>query len=137
MRASRGASPGPLGRLRQRLGRSTFRRRLVLLSAAAVAVAVVLASVAAFLVVRNQLRDEVDARLQTLFEQIAIPQGLLLPGAPAGDDVLVLPTGPLGSRDAFAQVVRPDGTVVRPAGVRFQDRNPSTLPTTTTRITFQ
>ena len=70
--------------------------------------------------VRNQLRDDVDNRLRTLFEQISIPQGLLLPGAPAGDDVLVLPTGPLGSRDGFAQVVRPDGTVVRPREARFQ-----------------
>jgi two-component system, OmpR family, sensor histidine kinase MprB len=120
MSASAGASRIRIGRLRARLGRTSFRRRLILLSAAAVAVAVVLASVAAFLVVRNQLRDEVDTRLENLYEQIAIPQGLLLPGAPAGDDVLVLPTGPLGSRDAFAQVVRPNGTVVRPAGVRFQ-----------------
>jgi len=107
---------GPIARLQRRLGRSSFRRRLVLLSAAAVAVAVVLASIAAFLVVRNQLRDDVDNRLRTLFEQITIPQGLLLPGAPAGNETLVLPTGPLGSRDGFAQVVRPDGTVVRPRG---------------------
>jgi len=117
---ARMASPGPLGRLRRRLRRSSFRQRLILLSAAAVAVAVVLASVAAFLVVRNQLRDDVDNRLKNLFEQISIPQGLLLPGAPAGDEVLVLPTGPLGSRDAFAQVVRPDGTVVRPRDVPFR-----------------
>jgi two-component system sensor histidine kinase MprB len=120
MSASSGASSSRIGRLRWRFGRSSFRRRLILLSTAAVAVAVVLASMAAFLVVRNQLRDDVDNRLQNLFEQIAIPRGLLLPGAPAGDDVLVLPTGPLGSRDAFAQMVRPDGTVVRPRGVRFR-----------------
>jgi two-component system, OmpR family, sensor histidine kinase MprB len=114
------ASPALVGRLRGRLRRTSFRRRLILLSAAAVAVAVVLASVAAYVVVRNQLRDEVDTRLQTLFEQISIPQGLLLPGAPAGDEVLVLPTGPLGSRDAFAQAVRPDGTVVAPRDVPFR-----------------
>jgi two-component system sensor histidine kinase MprB len=109
-------SRGPVARLQRRIGRSSFRRRLILLSAAAVAIAVVLASVAAFLVVRNQLRDDVDNRLRTLFEQITIPQGLLLPGAPAGNETLVLPTGPLGSRDAFAQVVRRDGTAVRPRG---------------------
>ena len=109
-------APGPVARLQRRIGRSSFRRRLILLSAAAVAIAVVLASVAAFLVVRNQLRDDVDNRLRTLFEQITIPQGLLLPGAPAGNETLVLPTGPLGSRDAFAQVVRRDGTAVRPRG---------------------
>jgi two-component system sensor histidine kinase MprB len=117
---ARGVSRGPVAGLRRRLGRASFRRRLILLSAAAVAVAVILASVVVFLVVRNQLRDEVDNRLRTLFEQISLPQGLLLPGAPAGNEVLVLPTGPLGSRDAFAQVVRPDGTVVRPRETRFK-----------------
>jgi two-component system, OmpR family, sensor histidine kinase MprB len=114
------SSPSLISRLAGRVGRSSFRRRLILLTAAAVAIAVVLASAAAYLVVRDQLRDEVDTRLQNLFEQISIPQGLLLPGSPAGDDVLVLPTGPLGSRDAFAQVVRPDGTVVRPRESRFR-----------------
>jgi len=109
-------SHGPIARLQRRVGKSSFRRRLILLSATAVAVAVVLASVAAFLVVRNELRDDVDNRLRTLFEQITIPQGLLLPGAPAGNETLVLPTGPLGSRDGFAQVVRADGTAVRPRG---------------------
>jgi two-component system, OmpR family, sensor histidine kinase MprB len=111
-----GARAGPLDRLRRRITRTSFRQRLILLSAAAVATAVVLASVAAFVVVRNQLRDDVDNRLRTLFEQISIPQGLLLPGAPAGNETLVLPSGPLGSRDGFAQVVRRDGTVVRPRG---------------------
>jgi two-component system sensor histidine kinase MprB len=114
------ASSGPLNRLRGRLRRASFRQRLILLSAAAVAVAVVLASVAAYVVVRNQLRDDVDNRLQNFYEEIAIPRGLLLPGASTGDDFLVLPTGPLGSRDAFAQVVRPDGSVLRPRGVPFQ-----------------
>jgi two-component system sensor histidine kinase MprB len=120
MSGSAGVARGPIARLQARVGRSSFRRRLILLSAAAVAVAVALASVTAYVVVRNQLRDDVDNRLRNLFEQISIPQGLLLPGAPAGDDVLVLPTGPLGSRDGFAQVVRPDGTVVRPRETRFQ-----------------
>jgi two-component system, OmpR family, sensor histidine kinase MprB len=116
----RAATRRPMARLRGGLGRSSFRNRLILLSAAAVAVAVVLASVVVFLVVRNQLRDEVDNRLRTLFEQISLPQGLLLPGSPTGNEVLVLPTGPLGSRDAFAQVVRPNGTVVRPRETRFK-----------------
>ena len=83
------ASAGPLTRLRGRVQQTSFRQRLIFLSAAAVAVAVVLASVAAYVVVRNQLRDDVDNRLQSLYEQIAIPRGLLLPGAPAGDDFLV------------------------------------------------
>lgn len=121
MQAARPSSPrGLIAGFRTRLARASFRRRLIMLSAAAVAVAVVMASVAAYLVVRNELRDEVDNRLQTLFEQITLPQGLLLPGSPTGNDVLVLPSGPLGSQDAFAQVVRPDGTVVRPREMRFR-----------------
>ena len=32
----------------------------------------------------------------------------------------MLPSGPLGSRDAYAQVVRPDGSVVRPRGSRIR-----------------
>ena len=114
------ASPSLIGRLAGRVRRSSFRQRLILLSASAVAVAVVAVSAAAYLVVRNELRDEVDTRLQTLFEQISLPQGLLLPGSPTGDEVLVLPSGPLGSRDAFAQVVRPDGGVVAPRETRFK-----------------
>ena len=114
-----GVAPGPIARLRARIGRSLFRRRLILLSAAAVAVAVVLASVAAFVVVRNQLRDDVDNRLRNLFEQISIPQGLLCRELPPGRHAGAADRA-VGSRDAFAQVVRPDGTVVRPRETRFE-----------------
>jgi hypothetical protein len=49
----RSRAPLPLG---TRLSEMTFRRRMILLSAAAVAIAVVLASAIVFLVVRGQLR---------------------------------------------------------------------------------
>jgi two-component system sensor histidine kinase MprB len=108
--------------VRERISRSSFRQRLVLLSAAAVAIAVVLASCITFLVVRNELRGQVDDRLQDVVSRIPVPAELLLPGTvpQSGEDVLVLPSGPLGSRDTYAQIVRPDGTVVRPRGTRIE-----------------
>ena len=89
--------------------------------------AVVLASVAAYVVVRNQLRDDVDDRLRDPVRADLDPAGAApARELPPADDVLVLPTGPLGSRDGFAQVVRPDGTVVRPARqTRFSSRSTS------------
>ena len=94
----------------------------VLLSAAAVAVAVVLASGIAFLVVRNELRGAGGRPPRDLVEPIAVAAELLLPGTvpESGENVLVLPSGPLGSRDGYAQIVRPDGTVVRPRGARIE-----------------
>jgi len=118
----RDASPGIATRVRERISGSSFRHRLVLLSAAAVAVAVVLASCITFLVVRNELRGQVDDRLQDVVSRIPVPAELLLPGTvpQSGENVLVLPSGPLGSRDTYAQIVRPDGTVVRPRGTRIE-----------------
>jgi len=118
----RASAPGPVTRLRERIGGSSFRQRLALLSAAAVAVAVVLASGITFLIVRNELRGEVDQSLQDTVARIAVPAELLLPGTvpPSAENVLVLPSGPLGSRDVYAQVVRPDGSIVRPRGGRIR-----------------
>jgi two-component system sensor histidine kinase MprB len=117
----REASPGIAARVRERIRSSSFRNRLVLLSAIAVAVAVILASGIVYLVVRNELRGEVDERLREVPERISVPAELLLPGTvPSGQNVLVLPAGPLGSRDFYAQVVRPDGSVLRPRGTRIQ-----------------
>jgi two-component system, OmpR family, sensor histidine kinase MprB len=118
--ALRGASPGLATRARERVARMSFRQRIALLTAAAVAVAVVLASCIVFLVVRSDLRGQVDERLLDTVDRISVPAELLLPGTPSGENVLVLPSGPLGSRDTYAQIVRPDGTVVRPRGTRIQ-----------------
>ena len=118
----RAASPSVATRLLERIAGSSFRRRLALLSAAAVAAAVVLASVVTFLIVRNELRGEVDQSLQDTVGRIAVPAELLLPGTvpPSAENVLVLPSGPLGSRDVYAQVVRPDGSIVHPRGSRIR-----------------
>jgi two-component system sensor histidine kinase MprB len=112
----RGASPGVGTRVREGIAATSFRQRLALLSAAAVAVAVMLASAITFVIVRNELRGEVDRSLTETVDRIAVPAELLLPGTVPGQNVLVLPQGQLGSRDAYAQVVRPNGSVVRPRG---------------------
>ncbi len=68
----------------------TFRRRLALVSAAAVAVAVVLASVIVYFVVRDELRDQVDSGLRDLAQGASItalpapPPGPRQAGAPPG-----------------------------------------------------
>lgn len=112
----------------------SFRRRLVLLSAGAVAVAVVVASVIVYVVVRGELRGDVDRRLRSLqgdvFERRIAARGLgvdsptvtqapapgLLPAPRAGRRVLVLPPAPLGGAPGYAQILRDDGSVVRPFG---------------------
>jgi two-component system, OmpR family, sensor histidine kinase MprB len=116
----RGASPGTGTRVRDRIAASSFRQRLALLSAAAVAVAVVLASAITFVIVRSELRGEVDQSLKENVNRITVPAELLLPGTVPGQNVLVLPQGQLGSRDVYAQVVRPNGSVVRPRGSRVR-----------------
>ncbi len=116
----RAGSPGIGTRLRERVAGSSFSQRLALLTALSVAVAVVLASGITFLIVRNELRGDVDNRLRDVADRISVPAELLLPGTAPGQNVLVLPSGPLGSRDAYAQVVRPNGSVLRPRGSRIR-----------------
>jgi len=101
----------------------SFRRRLVLLVLAAVGAAVALASVAVFLVVRNELRAQVDDQLEALADGvIAAPVFRSRPGKPSEvppsfPDVLVLrlPDEPLEGPVGYAQLVRANGVVVRPA----------------------
>jgi len=88
----------------------TFRTRLALAAAAAVALAIVLASVVLFVVVRSQLRAEVDRALRNRADEIA-----LLPPDLVGRAVL-RPDPELGGAEGYPQVVRDDGTVVRPRG---------------------
>ena len=116
----RDASPGIITRVRERVAGSSFSQRLALLTALSVAVAVVLASAITFVIVRNELRGDVDDRLRDLAGRISVPAELLLPGTAPGQSVLVLPSGPLGSRDAYAQVVRPNGSVLTPRGSRVR-----------------
>ena len=82
----------------------SLRRRLVLLTAAAVAAAVALASAITYVTVRAQLRGQVDDGLSRMTQRVE----------PGGDVLLApAPEGRLGGASAFVQAVMPDGTVVR------------------------
>jgi two-component system, OmpR family, sensor histidine kinase MprB len=87
-----------------------FRRRVAYLTAAAVAVAVVLASVAALVITRHRLRDEIDRSLRTLDGQAF----QVFEYAPSGrrTTAVALPTPAVTASGGFAQIVRADGTVL-------------------------
>jgi two-component system, OmpR family, sensor histidine kinase MprB len=85
----------------------SFRTRLALVAAAAVALAVVLASVTTYVVVRDQLRGTVDDALQERADQIS--------RRPI-DDVFGGHGPPLGEAGGYPQLVREDGATFRPEG---------------------
>jgi two-component system sensor histidine kinase MprB len=92
----------------------TFRRRLTVSAAIAVAVAVALASLASWLVVRRQLRSEVDEDLQ---QRAAIVRHIPFP-ALAGRDVTIPDPGP-GERVFYMQVRGPRGNLIIGSGPEF------------------
>ena len=85
----------------------SFRARLALVAAAAVALAVVLASVTTYAVVRNQLRDTVDEALQERADEISRRPIEAVFGGPGP---------PLGEAGGYPQLVREDGATFRPRG---------------------
>jgi two-component system, OmpR family, sensor histidine kinase MprB len=95
----------------------SFRARLTLVAAAAVALAVVVASAVVFVVVRGQLLGQVDDTLRSRAQEIL--SGRLPPNVERG--YLNIPGPPLGSA-TFVQAVRSDGTVFR---TRYE---PGSLP---------
>jgi two-component system, OmpR family, sensor histidine kinase MprB len=117
----------------------TFRNRVVLLSGAAVAIAVAAVSVITYVLVRDELHGRVDSDLRSdvgFFSSPVVsssdPPRLAVGErgdrghtalAPRGQvrDVarrLFLPSGPLGGRSLYARVVEADGKVIRPSGPR-------------------
>jgi len=128
--------------MRERLERLSFRRRLILLSTAAVALAIAAAAVATYVIVRAQLRAGVDTALRSFAGDVVtetpttgtfvqprrrpLPEGAAPPGAapgvigPAPDGeprvTIVLPSTPLGTQAGYAQVVEAGGEVARPPG---------------------
>jgi two-component system sensor histidine kinase MprB len=87
----------------------SFRARLTLVAAAAVALAVVLSSVVVYVVVRNQLRDEVYNALRERAVQIQeVRFGRGFPD---------IPLPPLGRAGGYVQAVSADGTVLRQGDV--------------------
>jgi two-component system, OmpR family, sensor histidine kinase MprB len=98
----------------------SFRTRLALVAAVAVALAVVAASAVVFIVVRNQLRGELDDSIRSGAEEIA--RGPLhIESGPGGD---YLDPGPFFNGVGYIQAVRSDGKVYK----TFRERG--SLPVT-------
>ncbi|HEU4656200.1 MAG TPA: HAMP domain-containing sensor histidine kinase [Capillimicrobium sp.] len=92
----------------------SIRRRLVLLAAGAVAVAVAGAAVTTYVLARAQLRGQVDDSLRRMAPAIRT-DGLALPALGAGAVLrarLELPEGPLGKVPGAAQLFSADGEVI-------------------------
>jgi two-component system sensor histidine kinase MprB len=88
----------------------SFRVRLTLVAATAVALAVALASAVVYVVVRDQLRDQVDNALVDRAEQIhEFPLGR--PGLPD------IPLPSLGGAGIYVQAVSADGSVFRQSNI--------------------
>ncbi|HWH45768.1 MAG TPA: HAMP domain-containing sensor histidine kinase [Thermoleophilaceae bacterium] len=116
----------------------SFRRRLIVFSAAAVAVAILLASVIAFLAVRAQLRGQIDDSLRDLATgaiTFAVPapgperefevtpreaqHDRVKPIEPRDrEGIVALPEAAPGGATGFPQLVKADGSVVDEPGGR-------------------
>src|SRR3954464_8059151 len=106
----------------------SYRRRLMLLAALAVSLAVVLASVVTYVSVRAQLRASVDDGLRGLADRVAtapLPQSSEPTQRRLNTDeqrrrsfLLLLPSSPLGEQAGYAQVVSSAGRITPPAGQR-------------------
>lgn len=93
----------------------TFRTRLAVVAAAAVALSVVLASVVVFVVMKNELRGQLDDSLRS--RAAAIANGPFVPHpeqGPNGRPYLEL--GPIVPRDTWGQAVSPAGATLRTFG---------------------
>jgi two-component system sensor histidine kinase MprB len=91
----------------------SFRLRLTLVAAAAVALAVVAASIVVYLVVRGQLRGAVDSGLRIRADEISH-----MPPDEVGRALFGL-RPELGEATVYPQVVQADGSVFRPPGQPF------------------
>ena len=99
----------------------TFTRRLTLVAAAAVAVIAVLGSVLTYVLVRGELRREVDRSLRgsgraaQRLSGAGVPRGLRLFRPPARVPVPPFPAPPVrpGEPNLFFQLVSRDGTITR------------------------
>jgi two-component system sensor histidine kinase MprB len=87
----------------------SFRARLTLVAAAAVALAVIIASLVVYFVVRDQLRSTVDDSLRTTGAQLA--------RTPVHDfEHFAAPSSELGGAPGYPQLVGADGEVSLPPG---------------------
>jgi two-component system sensor histidine kinase MprB len=87
----------------------SFRTRVTLLAAGAVAVAVAGASLATFVVMRNTLYEQLDDDLRERAREARVMSA-------EGDVTIVLPAPPPGGAPGLAQAVRPAGALAPPQG---------------------
>jgi len=85
----------------------SFRARLTLVAAGAVAVAVVLASAITYVVVRGELRGQVDNSLRSRAAAIS-------PGSIGSAFFSDIPNPELGDAPGYLQLVARDGRTIRP-----------------------
>ena len=88
----------------------SFRARLALVAAAAVALAVVAASAVVYVVVRDELYSSVDSSLRTSMDRITSAKPFQIGEGPPE----------LGVFGGYPQVVRADGLVLRRPGQQLQ-----------------
>jgi two-component system sensor histidine kinase MprB len=100
----------------------SFRRRIALLTGAAVAVAILLASTLAYVTTRSELRGRVDDSLQARAQQfVAFVSGRVGgPPFPGRGDNFRRPPQRRGGFDFYEQFVTPNGTVQSPDGTPLQ-----------------
>jgi two-component system, OmpR family, sensor histidine kinase MprB len=87
----------------------SFRARLTLVAAAAVALAVIVASLVVYFVVRDQLRSTVEQSLRTTASQLAVTPG-------HDFKHFATPPSELGGAAGYPQIVYADGEVDLPLG---------------------
>jgi two-component system, OmpR family, sensor histidine kinase MprB len=92
----------------------TFRRRLMVGSAAAVAVAVALASIVTFVLARAELRGEVASALRDRVSQLLTPRHAYITADAGGIHIVVPPPDIPGEPGGYVQLVGADGSVYRP-----------------------
>ena len=90
----------------------TFRTRIAVSAAAAVALTVVAASILLYLVAREQLRAPVDEALESRAAEISLQPLGVIPGQ-GGDSYLAVQPG-FGEARGYVQLVRSDGSVLLP-----------------------
>jgi two-component system sensor histidine kinase MprB len=96
----------------------TFRTRIAISAAAAVALTVVAASILVYLVAREQLRAPVDEALEARAAEISVQQLAIVPGQGGNTYLAVRPE--FGEARGYVQLVQTDGTVLVPPRQRIQ-----------------
>jgi two-component system, OmpR family, sensor histidine kinase MprB len=95
----------------------SFRTRLTLAVAVAVAVAVAGASALTYVLVRNELRGEVDSDLRSLASTLRVR---VLPDFRTGEQFLGVERDQLGGASGYAQIATANGDAIRPPGARVR-----------------